>query len=77
MSHSHDCSRSLCDTPHYEDDVHAHDWTGWNLYPECDGCLATLAQYIHEETDFVGCPMPELCDYSPDCQIQYRKGRAA
>lgn len=76
----HDCRSSLCDTPHYENDDHSDDclcelchdhfddWNSWNIYPECDGCLNAMSHWIHENTDFVGCPFPELCDYSKSCR---------
>lgn len=73
---THSCRALLCETPHFEE-VHEHDWRGWNVYPECDGCLRDLAQYIHEETDFIGCPIPELCEYAPACDAQWRKERVA
>jgi len=85
----HDCRSSLCDTPHYANDSHKaeclcalchpeHEWSEWNCYPDfCDGCLMMLAQWIHENTDFTGCPIPEVCNYSKACQIQYPNRRVA
>jgi hypothetical protein len=82
MSVRHDCRALLCDTPHYANDRHAgdclcklchsHDEGAWNMYPECAGCLRSLAQWIHENTNFIGCPIPEYCDYSPHCDEQYQ-----
>lgn len=84
---SHDCRSSLCDTPHYANDNHSgdclcelcheHNGLEWNVYPECEGCLRDLAQWIHENTDFPGCPIPEVCQYSKACDIQFHTGRAA
>ena len=85
---SHDCRRSLCETPHYENDDHSEeclcelchdhfeDWQNYT-YPECEGCLNAMSHWIHENTDLVGCQFPELCDYSRACKEQRRKGRAA
>lgn len=83
---SHNCRSLLCDEPHYENDSHSgdclcalcheHDWSEWNIYPECDGCLHLLAQWIHECTDFEGCPIPDVCNYQQGCG-QYRTRRIA
>jgi hypothetical protein len=40
--------------------------------PTCDWCLIELAEWIHEYTDFGGCPYPALCDYSPACDKQFK-----
>lgn len=80
---SHDCRRTLCETPHSDLDSHpgecgcaacheSHDWSEWNVYPECEGCLSDMALWIHESTDFEGCPIPEVCEYSRACDIQWR-----
>lgn len=56
----HDCRRSLCDSPHFENDDHPgeclcdmchpdHDWEMWNCYPPCEGCAETLLEYWREE----------------------------
>lgn len=76
---SHSCRAVLCVSPHYENDDHSEDclcelchdhadWQEWSVYPECEGCLVMMAQWIHENTDYVGCVEPDLCDYSEDCK---------
>lgn len=75
---SHDCRQSLCTSPHYANDDHSQeclcemchdhgDWQEWTVYPECDGCLQQMSQWIHENTDFSGCAEPELCGYYKWC----------
>lgn len=78
----HDCRSTLCVTPHGENDGHAddclcelchdHNWQEWTVYPECEGCLIEMAAWIHENTDFVGCPLPDVCTYSDHCDEQYQ-----
>lgn len=87
---SHNCRSQLCEAPHYDLDGHAdecgcvdchelreHDWREWAIYPECHGCLRDMAQWIHENTDFQGCPIPALCEYSPECKMRFKPGLVA
>lgn len=76
----HNCQSSLCVSPHYENDEHEefclcqschpeHEWQEWNCYPsDCEGCLRALAQWLHENTDYVGCIEPDLCRYDDYCK---------
>lgn len=58
----HDCRSSSCDSPHYANDHHSanclcdmcheHDWTLWNIYPECENCEVHLYQWLEENTDY-------------------------
>lgn len=79
MSMAHDCRSTLCETPHYDNDGHPelclceichpeHDWQAWETFPPCEGCLAAMSQWIHENTNFDGCLFPELCTYRRECQ---------
>lgn len=60
---AHSCRSLLCETPHYdegycdhwEDCSHyachrgTHDFTTWNVYPECTYCEEELLDYWEEE----------------------------
>ena len=53
---SHDCQRSLCDTPHYDDcycdncDIchESHILTDWAVMPECGWCAGELDEWANE-----------------------------
>lgn len=61
-----DCT---CDHCH---ECKGHKWRDSAREPKCEWCLIELAQWIHEDTDFPGCPYPALCDYSAACEQQWR-----
>lgn len=76
---SHSCASLLCESPHYFNDDHSsnclcemcheHDFAQYMGYPDCcEGCLDTLSQWIHENTDLPRCQFPELCTYSKECK---------
>jgi hypothetical protein len=58
----HNCGQSLCVTPHSITDYHKadclcdlchpeHDWQEWRVYPECEGCVLALFEWLPENVD--------------------------
>lgn len=73
---SHSCAALLCEEPHRRECTcdqcevchETHEWSEWQVWPECKFCLMDMATWIHENTDYDGCPLPELCTYSKECE---------
>lgn len=68
MMTSHNCGRSLCCTPHWQNEFHAdsclcdschpeHLWAEWSIFPgaECDGCSQQLLEWLQENVDYPMC----------------------
>lgn len=78
---SHNCQSLLCEAPHFKEHVSTcnceschigHKWNEWTVEPECDGCLADLSQWIHENTDYPNCAYPDVCEYYK-CDVRFQR----
>lgn len=75
---SHDCRRSLCDTPHYDNDDHPegclcdtchpeHTWETLGVYPDmCEGCEQQLIEWLKENVDYPICECGSFRIYNSD-----------